>query len=84
MSTINVSFVRNACFREDLTRGVADETLSPEFDAVAAHRRLVPHPVDGCDITAVGNGVAPLNRLPAGVLAVPMFVFLTRDASRWP
>src|SRR5215470_13753727 len=63
----------------------ADETLSPEFDTVAASRRFMTHAVRRCDIATVRDCVTALNRFPGVVLRRAEFFFLARMPAdrRW-
>src|SRR5438477_9798736 len=55
-------------FGNDFAAGCRDEALPPEFDAIAPGGRFVSDPVSHGDVTAVGDGVAALNRFPGGML----------------
>src|SRR4030095_12090666 len=58
---------RDAGLRNDLTRRVGDEALSPELNAamrISVRRRLMSDAVGDSDINAVGDGVRALDCLP--------------------
>jgi peptidyl-prolyl cis-trans isomerase B (cyclophilin B) len=54
---------------DDISRGIADKALAPKFDAGAAFRGFMAHTVGHGNVTAIGYGVAALNRLPRRMLA---------------
>src|SRR5262245_65342687 len=70
-------FLNGVRFSQDLARGISDETLAPEFYAVAGNY-LVPHTVGHGDVTAVSDGVASLNRFPGIVLRLAVLRFFSR------
>ena len=49
---------------KDLTRGIRYETLSPEFDPIAAIRRLMTDAVRRDDVAPIGDGVPALHGFP--------------------
>src|SRR5690606_28816293 len=51
---------------------------APELDPVRLRPALMAHPIHGADIDAVGDGVAPLDRLPGGLLLLAMLRLLRR------
>ncbi len=64
-------------FGEDFAGSSGDETLAPEFKAVAAHTGnfFVTDPIRHGDEAAVGDGVRALNCFPRVVLAFAIFFF---------
>ena len=72
-----------AGFGENFAGGAGDKALAPEFDAVAADEFFVADAIGDGDVAAVGDGVAALDGFPGGVLALAVFAFSRRDASRW-
>ena len=49
---------------KDLTGGIGYETLPPEFDPIAAIRRLMTDAVRGDDVAPIGDGVPSLYGFP--------------------
>src|ERR1051325_4300809 len=66
----------HAGLREDLATGAGDETLPPEFDALASIRGFVADAVRDGDEAAVGHRVRALDGLPRAVLVHAVFLFL--------
>ena len=73
----NLLLVRGR-FRKNFAGRASDETLAPEFQAVAAHAfdDFVADAVDRCDEAAVGDGVRTLDGFQCAVLAFAVFFFL--------
>src|SRR5207344_1721739 len=51
----------HAGFRENLAAGPRNETLSPEFQAVAARRHFRTDTIDRSNVATVGHGMAALD-----------------------
>ena len=49
---------------KDLTRGIRYETLPPEFDPIAAIRRLMADAVRRDDVAPIGDSVPALHGFP--------------------
>ena len=71
-----------AGFGEQFAGSPGHEALAPKFDAVAG-QRFKPDTVGDGDVAAVGDGMAALDGLPGGMLALRQGVLSRRDASRW-
>src|ERR1043166_3600015 len=71
-------FLVGAGFGENLTRRSSDETLTPEFDAIAANaiKNFMADAVRNANVATVRNRVAALNRFPGAVLERAVFFLL--------
>src|SRR5436309_3004507 len=67
-------FFFGAGFGEDFARSSGNETLAPEFDAVA-REAFIANAIGDSDIAAIGNGMRALDGFPGGVLAFALRIF---------
>ena len=70
--------VTGAALDDGPAAGIGHEAAAPELDP-AARVALVAHAVDGADVDAVGNGVAPLDRFPGRLLLGAVLRLLRRE-----
>src|SRR5262245_40066036 len=68
-------FLVDAPLRHDLATGITHEALPPELDS-AAGVPFMSHPVRHRHEHTIRNGVAPLNRLPGGMLGLAVLRLL--------
>ena len=61
---------------KDLTGGIGYKTLAPEFDPIAAIRRLMADAVRRNNVAPIRDGVSTLNGFPGGMMALAVFRFL--------
>src|SRR5690349_18125815 len=65
----------DAGFSEDSARGIGDEALAPEFDAVAADGLFKTDAIGHRDEAAVRDGMTALDHFPGAVLVFAVFGF---------
>src|SRR5215204_5015823 len=70
----------DAGFGENLTGSSSDETLSPKLDSIAS-QNFGSDAIRHSHITAIGDGVSPLNGFPGRVLTLAMLGFFPRVPS---
>ncbi len=78
-------FLVDARLRDNLSRRIRDETLSPELDPISSGPRFEPCPVRHRDVTAVGDRMAALDCFPRRMLPFAVLLLFTgmpADSSR--
>ncbi len=76
-------FLIDGGFGKHLTKRIADERMTPEFEA-AFGGALVAHSIHGGDKNAIGDGVGALNGAPGVELRRAEFLLFRQGASRSP